>query len=104
MRVVGTRRRAAPDTVLPDGLSRLERPEHLYALLGGSHAVVVCCQWTSETTELIGREAFAAIKPGVILVNIAPGEIIDEAALIAALAAGTLRGGGPRRLCGRVRA
>ena len=92
MRVVGTRRRVAPDSVLPEGFSRLERPEHLQALLEESDAVVVCCQWTPETTKLIGREAFAAMKPGVILVNVARGDIIDEEALVAALAAGTLRG------------
>jgi phosphoglycerate dehydrogenase-like enzyme len=92
MRVIGTRRRVAPDAVLPGGFSRLEPPERLHALLAESDAVVVCCQWTPETTKLIGREAFAAMKPGAILVNVARGEIIDEEALIAALAAGTLRG------------
>src|SRR6266481_3744261 len=92
MRVIGTRRRVAPDTVLPAGFSRLERPERLHALLAESDGVVVCCQWTPETTKLIGREAFAAMKPGAILVNVARGEIIDEEALIAALAAGKLRG------------
>ncbi len=92
MRVIGTRRRVAPDTALPAGFTRLERAERLHALLGESDAVVVCCQWTPETTSLIGPEAFAAMKPGAILVNVARGEIIDEEALIAALAAGTLRG------------
>src|SRR5712691_7734748 len=92
MRVTGTRRRVAPDTVLPAGFSRLESPERLYALLEESDGVVVCCQWTPETTKLIGQEAFAAMKPGAILVNVARGEIIDEEALIAALAAGKLRG------------
>lgn len=92
MRVIGTRRRVAPDAELPAGFSRLERPERLLALLGESDAVVVCCQWTPETTRLIGREAFAAMKPEAILVNVARGEIVDEEALAAALAAGTLRG------------
>jgi phosphoglycerate dehydrogenase-like enzyme len=92
MRVVGTRRRVAPDAALPEGFSRLESPERLHALLAESDAVAVCCQWTPETTRLIGREAFAAMKPGAILVNVARGEIIDEAALIEALAAGRLRG------------
>jgi phosphoglycerate dehydrogenase-like enzyme len=92
MRVIGTRRRVTPDTVLPAGFSRLESPERLYALLEESDGVVVCCQWTPETTKLIGPEAFAAMKRGAILVNVARGEIIDEEALIAALAAGKLRG------------
>jgi phosphoglycerate dehydrogenase-like enzyme len=92
MRVIGTRRRMAADGVLPAGFSRLEGPEHLHALLEESDGVAVCCQWTPETTKLIGRKAFAAMKAGAILVNVARGEIIDEEALIAALAAGTLRG------------
>ena len=92
MRVIGTRRRVAPDTVLPAGFSRLESAERLHALLEESDAVVVSCQWTPETTRLIGREAFAAMKPGAILVNVARGEIIDEEAMLAALAAGKLRG------------
>src|SRR3989475_1254450 len=94
MRVTGTRRRGVPNSLLPAGFSRLEGPERLYALLAESDSVVVCCQWTPETTKLIGREAFAAMKPGAILVNVARGEIIDEEALIAALAAGKLRGVG----------
>src|SRR5438094_8918863 len=92
MRVIGTRRRAAPDIVLPAGFARVEGADRLHALLSESDCVVVCCQWTPETTKLIGREAFAAMKPGAILVNVARGEIIDEEALIAALAAGKLRG------------
>ena len=92
MRVTGTRRRITSDTVLPAGFSRLESPARLHALLAESDGVVVSCQWTPETTKLIGREAFAAMKPGAILVNVARGEIIDEEALIAALAEGKLRG------------
>ena len=94
MRVVGTRRRVSAGDALPAGWSRLESAEHVYTLLGESDFVAVCCQWTPETTGLIGRRAFAAMRPGTILVNVARGEIIDEEALIAALAAGTLRGVG----------
>ncbi len=92
MRVIGTRRRVTPDAQLPAGFSRLESSGRLHALLAESDAVVVSCQWTPETTKLIGREAFAVMKPDAILVNVARGEIIDEEALIAALAAGKLRG------------
>jgi phosphoglycerate dehydrogenase-like enzyme len=92
MRVVGTRREVPPGAALPAGFSRLERADRLHELLAESDAVVVCCQWTPETTGLIDDAAFAAMKPGAILVNVARGEVIDEAALLRALAAGTLRG------------
>jgi phosphoglycerate dehydrogenase-like enzyme len=92
MRVIGTRRQVLPAASLPPGFTRLESAACLHALLAESDCVAVCCQWTRETTKLIGREAFAAMKPGTILVNVARGEIIDEEALIAALAAGKLRG------------
>ena len=94
MRVVGTRRQVSSGDALPPDFSRLERPEHLHALLGESDFVAVCCQWTPETTNLIGSQAFAAMRTGTVLVNVARGEIIDEAALIEALAAGKLRGVG----------
>jgi phosphoglycerate dehydrogenase-like enzyme len=92
MRVIGTRRRPTPGAALPAGFSRLEGPERLHAFLAESDCVVICCQWTPETTKLIGPDAFAAMKAGAILVNVARGEILDEEALIGALAAGRLRG------------
>ena len=52
----------------------------------------MCCQWTPQTTGLLGAEAFAATRPGAILVNVARGEIVDEAAMLDALDAGTLAG------------
>ena len=90
MRVVGTRR--TPDGQLPDGFSELAAPGELDRFLAESDFVAICCQWTPETEGLIGRDAFAAMKPGAVLVNIARGEIVDTEALIAALAADRLRG------------
>jgi phosphoglycerate dehydrogenase-like enzyme len=92
MRVVGTRRQVTPGAPLPDGFSRLEPADRLHDLLRESDCVAVCCQWTPETTGLIGHDAFAAMKPGTILVNVARGEIIDEEALCVALDEGKLRG------------
>src|SRR6266481_2323998 len=62
MRVVGTRRHVSAAAALPSGFSRLEGPERLYSLLGESDFVAVCCQWTPETTGLIGQHAFAAMR------------------------------------------
>jgi phosphoglycerate dehydrogenase-like enzyme len=92
MRVVGTRRQAQSGGPLPEGFEQLDGPETLYDLLSESDFVAVCCQWTPETTHLIGTEAFAAMRPGTILANIARGEIIDEVALLKTLQAGKLRG------------
>ena len=92
MRVVGTRRRVAAGVPPPPGFTRLEAAHLLHDLLGESEFVAVCCPWTNETTHLIGPAAFAAMKSGTVLVNIARGEIIDEEALLQALAEGKLRG------------
>ncbi len=92
MRVVGTRRQVAVGAPLPPCFARLEAANALHELLRDSEFVAVCCPWTKETTHLIGKEAFAAMKPGTTLVNISRGEIVDEWALVSALAEGKIRG------------
>jgi len=92
MRVVGTRRQPRPGAPLPVGFSELGGPRDLDRLLASSDFVAICCQWTPETTRLFNAERFAAMKPGAVLVNVARGEIIDEEALVDALARNLLRG------------
>jgi len=92
MRVMGTRRSKPADSGRFKVFDRLEGSEKLYELLSESDFVAICCQWTPETTNLLGLKAFAAMKPGTVLVNVARGEIIDEAALMDALAEDKLRG------------
>jgi phosphoglycerate dehydrogenase-like enzyme len=92
MQVVGTRRNAVPATDLPPGFRAIGAAAELDRLLPDSDFVIVCCQWTPETTKLFNAARFAAIKPGAVLVNVARGEIIDEDALVEALAQDKLRG------------
>ncbi|HJT61444.1 MAG TPA: hydroxyacid dehydrogenase [Burkholderiales bacterium] len=64
----------------------------LNELLSQSDFVVPLAVATPETENLIGKEAFAKMKPGAYLVNVSRGNLVDEAALEAALDSGRLAG------------
>ncbi len=92
MRVVGTRRHPQPDRTLPPGFSELGGAGDLDRFLPQSDFVVICCQWTPETTRLFDKDRFATMKAGGVLINVARGEIVDEEALADALQRDHLRG------------
>ena len=52
--------------------------------------VLLACPLTAETRGVAGPAFFGAVKEGAILVNIARGGVVDDAALIAALDAGRI--------------
>jgi glyoxylate/hydroxypyruvate reductase A len=91
IRVVGTRRREKPGA-LPQGFSEVGGADAIDRFLPESDFVVICCQWTPETTGLFNKDRFAAMKRGSVLVNVARGEIVDEEALADALQRDHLRG------------
>ncbi|TCP62995.1 hydroxypyruvate reductase [Rhodovulum bhavnagarense] len=63
--------------------------------LAGAVDVLVCCvPGGTATRHLIGAEVFAAMRPHAHFVNISRGDVVDEAALIAALRAGRIAGAG----------
>ncbi|MEA2582790.1 MAG: hypothetical protein QOF33_875 [Thermomicrobiales bacterium] len=72
------------------GVDRVFPREELRTMLSGADAVVLCTPHTAETENMIGAEEIAAFKPGVVLVNIARGLVIDEDAMIAALRDGRI--------------
>lgn len=63
-------------------------------LLATSDVVSVHCPYTPHTHHLIDAARLARMKPTAFLVNTARGPIVDEAALVDALRAGTIAGAG----------
>lgn len=66
----------------------------LDALLAESDFVCLCLPLTAATENLIGAPQLALMKPTAILVNISRGRVLDEAALLQALAERRIRGAG----------
>jgi D-3-phosphoglycerate dehydrogenase len=64
----------------------------LPTLLAGSDALTLHAPATPETTGIINATTLAQMKSTAVLVNTARGDLIDEAALAAALTAGKLAG------------
>lgn len=63
-------------------------------LLAESDFVCVTVPLSAATHHLIGTHEFTCMKPSAILINIARGPVVDEAALIEALKAGRIRAAG----------
>jgi D-3-phosphoglycerate dehydrogenase / 2-oxoglutarate reductase len=63
-------------------------------MLARSDVVTVHVPLTRGTRGLIGRDAIAKLKPGSIVLNVARGGIVDDAAVAEALRSGHLAGAG----------
>ncbi|MBN3723639.1 hydroxyacid dehydrogenase [Burkholderia sp. Ac-20379] len=61
-------------------------------LFGEADFVVCLAPANADTANFMNAEAFAAMKPGAFFVNAARGELVDDAALLAALERGHLAG------------
>lgn len=72
------------------GVQRLVGHEQLHELLAWADCVVLSTPHTDETEQLLDRAAIAAMKPGVVLINIARGLVVDEPAMIEALRSGQI--------------
>jgi phosphoglycerate dehydrogenase-like enzyme len=64
------------------------------AFFAACDAISIHCPLDDTTRGLVGADAFAALRPGALVVNVARGGVIDRAALVAALASGRLGGVG----------
>jgi phosphoglycerate dehydrogenase-like enzyme len=74
----------------PSLVAGVEMVRSLAEVLDGADHVVIAAPLTTATHRLIGAEAFAQMKPGAHLVNIARGGLVDQDALRVALDDGTV--------------
>jgi len=85
------------DPYLPAGTRKalgVARADSLDDLLAQADIVSVHCPLTAETRGFIGAAQIARMKPGSFLVNTARGDIVQKAAVFAALRSGHLAGAG----------
>jgi glyoxylate reductase len=68
------------------------RGDDLLGRLRSADVVTLHCPLTPETRHLIDAAALTAMKPTAVLVNTARGPVVDEAALVVALASGSIAG------------
>jgi phosphoglycerate dehydrogenase-like enzyme len=87
-RVVGVRRKPVP---VP-GVELLTGGDSLDRLLSMSDYVVLTLPRTDRTARLLSADRIDRMKRGAVLVNVARGGLVDEAALADALRSGHLRG------------
>jgi phosphoglycerate dehydrogenase-like enzyme len=91
MRVVGLRRDPAAGRGAADAVHTMSE---LKSLLPEADFVALTCPLTKETEKLVDAEALGRMKPSAHLVNVARGRVVDEVALVEALAARRIAGAG----------
>jgi D-2-hydroxyacid dehydrogenase (NADP+) len=90
MKVTGIRRRI--DQPKPSFVDRIAGSDEMDNTLRGCDVLVIAAPFIAETDRLIRAEQLALLNRGAVVINVARGKIIDEAALIAALQSGHLGG------------
>jgi phosphoglycerate dehydrogenase-like enzyme len=90
--VIGIRRHVSGASRSPlPGIQVLDQ-NRLYEALEVADSVIIAASYTAGQAPLVGAAAIAAMRPGVLLVNIARGGLLDDQAALAALDAGRIGG------------
>lgn len=88
MQVLAVVNRPAPERRAKLFANEVLGPQALHAALSRADYVVLATPHTPQTERMIDAHAIATMKRGVVLINIARGQVLDETALIAALRSG----------------
>ena len=94
------RQSAAAERYMEQGLgdsqaeipTRLYPPQALASMLGACDFVALTLPLTAGTQQLVDAATLEAMKPNAVLINVSRGAVVDEAALITALAAERIAG------------
>ncbi len=89
MQVIGVRR---SERKPGDPVDELHAPDQLDKLLPRADWLMLACPLTPETRKLMSAARLSLLPKGAHILNIARGEVIDEAAMIAALQSGHIAG------------
>jgi phosphoglycerate dehydrogenase-like enzyme len=90
MRVIGASGRAGA----VEGFAEILPYERLGEAAAQADFMVVVTPYTAATHHIVNEAVIARMKPTAFLINIARGNVVDEAALLSALSAGRIAGAG----------
>ena len=85
-RAIGTSRHERPG----GHAARVIAPDRIAEVVGEVDAIITTLPGTTATEKLFSYDVLRAAKPGTILVNVGRGTVIDEDALVEALADGRI--------------
>lgn len=88
LEITGVRRSGEP----VEGVERVYTPADLHTALADARFIAIAVPLNEQTQHLIGAEEFGVMREDAVIVNVARGPVIDEAALVDAIRDGEIAG------------
>src|SRR5271163_4339410 len=94
MRVLALKRHLPPPGSDLGPVEKMYPTPQLCEMIAACDYVVMTAPLTSETHHMISEAEFAAMGPDAVIINVGRGPVIDEVAMVRALAEGRIKGAG----------
>lgn len=88
LEITGVRRSGEP----VEGVERVYTPDGLHTALADARFIAIAVPLNEQTRHLIGAEEFGVMRDDAVIMNVARGPVIDEAALVDAMQDGEIAG------------